>query len=200
MPYSQFNTLKSLKKQLGLSVTNQQLFEKIDLIEPSAWLKESLTLAINHKTAFFSEKSRSEAIVFPILVSLQAMTNYQFALYSGANLDAEKEKGLNGECDYILGKGEQGSELECPIFCIVEAKDNDIDIGVPQCIAQMFGATIYNQQENNNISLIYGCVTTGETWQFIKFENNTAYIDTNRFYLTQLPEILGVINYIIQKA
>ncbi len=197
MAYSQFNTLKLVKKNLGIPISNKLLFEGVEKMPPSASLLAFLEMTTGHKTSFFSEKSRSEAIVFPILVNLQKELDYQFSLYSGATIDAEKERGLNGECDYVLGKGEQGSEIETPIFCLVEAKDNDIDIGIPQCIAQLCGADLFNKQEGMEISPLYGCATTGETWQFIKYENGAAIIDTKRYYLTQLSEILGIIGHIV---
>ncbi len=197
MAYSQFNTLKLVKKNLGIQITNKLLFAGVEKMPPSEFLLSFLEMTTGHKTAFFSEKSRSEAIVFPVLVNLQKEMDFQFSLYSGATIDAEKERGLNGECDYILGKGEQGAEIETPIFCVVEAKDNDIDIGIPQCIAQLCGADLFNKQEGIKISPLYGCTTTGETWQFIKYEDGMAVIDTKRYYLTQLDEILGIIRHIV---
>ncbi len=43
---------------------------------------------------------------------------------------------------------------------------------------------------------MFGCVTTGETWQFIKLENNLAVIDAERFYLSEIGNILGVFKAI----
>jgi hypothetical protein len=61
----------------------------------------------------------------------------------------------------------------------------------------MLGARLFNQNENNDIETIYGCVTTGETWQFIKLENEVIHIDSHRYYINNVGEILGVLQVII---
>ena len=175
MPYSQFTSLRAVKKQFGLKIENRRLFSTVEPVEASDWLKQTISKSSARRIAFFSEKSRSEAIVFPILLELNNRNNDVFNLYSGAFIDADKEKGLNGECDFVLGLGKQNIEVESPIFCIVEAKDNDIDLGVPH--AQMYGALLYNKQDENPVSVIYGSVTTGDTWVFLQLENDTVFID-----------------------
>lgn len=199
MPYSQFNSLQTLKKQLEITVKTQLLFEESAAIVPSEWLQQTLDRVLTHQVAYFSEKSRSEAIVFPILLEIQCLYNYNFGLYSGAIMEADKNKGLNGECDFILSNAAQSIELERPIFCIVEAKDNDIELGVPQCIAQMLGAQIFNGQEGYDSPTIYGAVTTGTEWLFLKLENKIAYIDTNRYYIANVPSLLGIIGRIVHQ-
>ena len=198
MPYNQFTTLKAVKKQFGLKIESKRLFSTVEPVEPSDWLKQTISKSSARRIAFFSEKSRSEAIVFPILLELNNRNDDVFNLYSGAFIDADKEKGLNGECDFVLGLGKQNIEVESPIFCIVEAKDNDIDLSVPQCIAQMYGALLYNKQDENAVSVIYGSVTTGDTWLFLRLENDTVYIDEGFYYLAKLEDILGVLQSVIK--
>ncbi len=84
--------------------------------------------------------------------------------------------------------------IEQPIFCIVEAKNDNLENGVPQCIAEMFAARIANERQNKPIDVIYGCVTTGHSWQFLKLEGSTAYQDANIYGLTDLPKILGILH------
>lgn len=81
MPYSKF-TLVSVKKQFGLVDKRVELFKNLVLIEPSSWLLE--TLDNMNELAYFSEKSRSECIVMPILVEIRKRNNNSFSIYSGA--------------------------------------------------------------------------------------------------------------------
>ncbi len=67
---------------------------------------------------------------------------------------------MNGECDFILAKDVGSFSNNYPIFHIVEAKKNDIDLGVPQCAAQLVGAKFFNEKKSIKIDKIYGCVTT----------------------------------------
>ena len=52
-------------------------------------------------------------------------------------------------------------------MAIVEAKRNDIDGGLGQCVAQMVAAAVYNDRAGQPPAAVYGCVTTGEDWQFL---------------------------------
>ena len=195
MSYSKFN-YKRIRQELDIHNENILLFSSIQSIQPSAWLCECMEFA-SGALALFSEKSRSEAIVFPILAELTKHNNYKISLYSGAVLNADDTKGLNGECDFILGKGKQDYYIDSPLFCMIEAEDNDIEKNIPQCIAQMEGARLYNQNEGKNIHVIYGCVTTGTEWQFLKLENQICFIDKKRYYINDLPSLLGVLQTIV---
>lgn len=195
MAYSKF-TLVTAKKQLELKDKRVTLFKDIKPINPSAWLKE--TLEITDEVAYFSEKSRSEGIVMPILLEIKRQSN-NFAIYSGALLDVDKKQGLNGEVDFILGRSTQNYELEAPLFCMVEAKDNDIEIGLGQCVAQMYAARLFDEREGYDIKHIYGCVTSGVEWQFLKLEGDTILIEKQRYYLQNLPQILGFLKKIVEE-
>jgi hypothetical protein len=161
MAYSKF-TLVSVKKQFGLVDKRIPLFPNLTLVESSDWLKQTLEYSID--IAYFSEKSRSEAVVMPILIEVRRKNKNKLAVYSGAMLDVDKKQGLNGEVDFILGYSTQNYEVEAPIFCMVEAKDNDIETGLGQCVAQMIAARMLNEKEGYPHDEIYGCVTTGEDW------------------------------------
>lgn len=194
MSYRDF-TLSSLKQHFQLQEVDQALFPQVKKVKPSAWLKK--TLAMGLALPLHSEKARSERIVSPILLEVREQKVQQFSIYSGVNLDVDKELGLNGECDFILSRQPAAYDLQSPIFALLEAKDNDIKQGLPQCFAQMLGARLFNQQNQEKVEVIYGCVTTGEIWQFIKLEGNTMQIDTRRFYLQSVADILGTLHQII---
>lgn len=196
MPYSEFNLAK-VKKNFSLEEIYDNLFENFTPLQPSNWLEETLDISLELAIYSSSEKARSEFIVVPILLELERINNKKFAIYSGENLDVDESKGLNGECDFILTKGRITNTIQTPIFSLLEAKKNDIKSGLGQCIAQMLGAKIYNENEGNQIDSIYGCVTTGENWQFMKLENNRIIIDIKRYYINDLGLLLRVFQNIL---
>jgi hypothetical protein len=104
---------------------------------------------------------------------------------------------LNGECDFIISKAIKTYIIQAPIFALVEAKQNIVENNMGQCAAQMMGARIFNQSENQPIETIFGCVTNGEVWQFLKLENQTILIDAKKYFLDNIPQILGVLQAII---
>ncbi len=167
MSYSDFS-LEDVIKKFTLVEKTTKMFEDVKTLAMSQWLKETMDLSLDFALSSASEKARSEFIVVPILLEMERKNSKSFAIHSGKRLDVDPERGLNGECDFILAKGEMSHTVQSPIFALVEAKKNDIELGLGQCVAQMIGARIFNQNEGNDIHTIFGCVTTGETWQFLK--------------------------------
>jgi hypothetical protein len=57
----------------------------------------------------------------------------------------------------------------------------------------MIAAQIFNNQENNSIKTIWGAVTSGTNWQFLKLENNIVELDLKDYYLHDIEKILGFL-------
>ena len=198
MAYSNF-TLTEVIEKFDLLLVNSRLFEGLLPIAPSVWLNETLNLGLDFALKSGSEKARSEFIVAPILLEMERINDQKFAIYSGMNLDADKERGLSGECDFILSKGAIAYTIQTPIFALVEAKKNDVESGLGQCIAQMFGAQVVNLRHNQKeqIDTVYGCVTTGERWQFMKLSGQVVSIDVDRYYINEIEKIIGCLQAIL---
>jgi hypothetical protein len=194
MPYNSF-TLKKLEKAFQLQETVQPLFPIIKNLEISDWLQQ--TLEKGSCLPIKSEKARSEMIIAPILLEMMEKNQRTFTIFSGDSLDVDADKGLNGECDFIISKAIKTYTIQAPIFVIKEAKQNIIENNMGQCAAQMMGARIFNQSESQPIETIFGCVTNGEVWQFLKLENQTILIDARKYFLDNLEQILGVLQAII---
>jgi len=196
MAYSDFS-LNQVKKVFGLTEQSVQLFSDVPTLEPSNWLQETLSYSLKLALSSSSEKARSEFIIAPILIELERRNLNKLSIYSGENLDVDEDQGLKGECDFILSKGSISLTIQAPIFSLVEANKSDIKGGLGQCIAQMLGAQRFNELENNSIPGIYGCVTTGEDWQFLKLEDNFVFVDNQRYYINELGKIVGIFQFIV---
>ena len=169
MAYSDF-TLDRVRHEFGVTVRDQALFETIGDLVPSAWLRESLQKGAGPARA--SEKARGEFIVAPILIECCNRLEPSINIFSGVTLDADPAKELNGVCDFILARSASRYALESPLMMIVEAKKHDIDEGLGQCAAQMLAATRYNERDGKPVPWLYGCVTNGDLWHFLKLEGN----------------------------
>ncbi len=197
MPYSDFK-LEVVVSQFNLKVRDADLFSPLIPIEPSDWLTQTLSFTRTLGRRSDTEKSRSEFMVAPILAEVERANPDRVAVYSGKMMDADKSLGLNGECDFLLGRGTASSlDLRCPIFSIVEAKRQDLKLGVGQCVAQMIGAQIFNQHHHEPLNNIFGCVTTGDLWQFYQLQGNELICDTELYYLNQVDRILGVFQSVL---
>lgn len=196
MAYTDF-TLASLEQKFGVKNQRRTLFSPLPPLPLSTDLQKALTRA--RELPVRSEKARSEWIVAPILLELRELTNRFFTIYSGDNLNADEEAGLKGECDFILAKDTGTFDINYPILQIVEAKRNDLEVGVPQCAAQLIGARLFNEKKNVTIPMLYGCVTTGDEWVFMRLVDNELVIDIRKYYLVEIGELLTLFVDIINQ-
>ncbi|MEZ4605977.1 MAG: hypothetical protein R2880_00400 [Deinococcales bacterium] len=193
MAYSDFN-LAQLQSQFHLTISQALLFKEIKAFSPPNWLPVLLDKAM--PLALSSEKARSEFIIAPILLSLKD-DHPDIGIYSGQRLDSDISQGLLGECDFIISASQSLALIQKPIISIVEAKKSDIESGLGQCAAQMLGAQHLNLRQQNSHDVVYGCVTTGEVWQFLKLQKQSLLIDSERYYINELGLILAVLQQIL---
>jgi hypothetical protein len=195
MGYSNFKNLKMLTKKYGLDSKRQLLFvPTVEKVLPSEMLESQLKKA--YLMPLTNEKAKSERLVSPILMEVVEKYADKISLFSGENIDVKDDADLNGPCDFSFALHPPKDYIDAPIISLVEAKKEDMEYGIGQCAAQMYGAKLFNEQEGQNIEVIYGCATDGIEWQFIKFENQTFYVDQRP--ITDLGEILGTWHNIIQ--
>ncbi len=193
MAYSNFSLSETIK-QFNLIVQDKQdLFADIAKIQPSPYLEFTLNYNFSLATKINTEKSRSEMIIAPILLEIRRLTDDRISLFSGREFNVAPEKGLNGACDFLISLSDSQLMINAPVVAIVEAKKEDIIGGLGQCIAEMLAAQLFNEQENNAIPIIYGVVTSGNIWRFLKLEKNVVHIDKVEYYINQIAEILAIL-------
>ncbi len=193
MSYSSF-TLKRVKEDFDIKVIeNSDLFSLIEAITISEYLQKTLNYNVPLALAISTEKARAELIITNVLLELKRYLNDQISLFSGINFDVDKDRDLNGFCDYILSQSPEQFYLSSPIIAVVEAKNEQVTSGLGQCIAEMIAAKIFNDREGHSVDKIYGVVTTGNNWKFLKYEQGIAYIDKPEYYIANVDKILGIL-------
>ncbi|HAC62252.1 MAG TPA: hypothetical protein DCF68_01630 [Cyanothece sp. UBA12306] len=193
MAYNDF-TLSSIKKQFKINLIEEVgLFASIPPRQPSTLLKEILAENIPLALGSNTEKSRSEMIIAPILIELRKQFKQKISIFSGVKFNVDPEQGLNGNCDFIINQSSELLMITAPIITIVEAKKEDLNLGLGQCIAEMIAAQIFNERENCQINKILGVVTSGTNWKFLKLEQQTIYIDLQEYYLDNIGQLLGIL-------
>jgi len=194
MAYRDFTTLSKFKKAFNLRIDEESdLFVTVEPLQPSESLAATLAETVELALAINTEKARSEMIITPILLELRRRVNYQISLFSGSDFNVDFEKGLNGDCDFIISRFKEQLTINAPVAIIVEAKNENIKGGLGQCAAAMLAAQLFNQQEENDIQTIYGAVTTGDIWKFLKLEDADVCIDLSNYYIKDINKILGIL-------
>ncbi|WP_445632320.1 Type I restriction enzyme R protein N-terminal domain-containing protein [Nostoc sp. DSM 114161] len=193
MAYSDFKLSEVIQK-FGLKIDEQSgLFANIqeedysDLL--ATILRENVDLAVSINT----EKARSEMIISPILLEVRRKLNYEISLFSGVDFNVDTQNGLNGFCDFLISLSKEQLFIRAPVITLVEAKNENLKLGLAQCIAEMVAADLFNEQQGNSIKRIYGAVTIGTIWQFLKLEDKVVSIDLSEYYIKDIKKILGIL-------
>ncbi|MGB0930139.1 MAG: hypothetical protein ACPGVB_05155 [Chitinophagales bacterium] len=185
--------IKTVIKKINLDLEMRRLFEGIQAIAPSAWLQQ--TLAMTEFLPPTNEKAKSERLISPILIEVAHYYQKKVSFFSGKNIEIDSKLDLAGPCDFFFSLQSPKPYFEAPIVSLAEAKDEDMDWGIAQCAAQIYGAKLFNEREGKNLPFLYGCATDGIEWHFLRFENDVFELDTKIY--TDLNLVLGIWSRII---
>ena len=137
-------------------------------------------------------------IVAPILIELRKQFNNRIGLFSGKDFTVDSLRGLNGFCDFLISKSPEQLIIEAPVIALVEAKNDNIESSLAQCMAETIAAQLFNQQKGNEIKKVYGVVTTGSLWKFMQLEDQTISLDLNEYFVGNLGKIIGILRSFIE--
>ena len=201
MPYSNF-TIKKIQKDFGVEIIEKtDLFSNIESREIGDHLQQTLLDNVSLAVAVNTEKARSELIIAPVLIEIRKIFNKEISFFSGIELNIDKERDLTGFCDFIISLSPEQLFLNTPVITVVEAKNENIMSGLGQCAAEMIASQIFNEQEGTTLSKIYGVVTSGNIWKFLKLEGNKLCIDLDDYSIKEISKIVGILcSMIEQKA
>ena len=199
MAYSDF-TFAKLEDELGLTIAELNLFSEIAPVEPSLVLKEVLKENVPLGLSINTEKARSELIISPVLVELRKQLNHQISLFSGLEFNVAPTKGLKGFCDFVISGSPTQIVFSAPLIQIVEAKNENIKSGIPQCVAEMCAAQIFNKRKGTVIPILYGVVTIGSSWKFLQLQNKIVTIDSIEYFIDNPGKLLGIMAHMIDQA
>lgn len=200
MPYSKFSSLSLVQEAFGLTLRERErIFSDVAPLAPSEQLLSTLREYLPLASAVNTEKARSELIIAPVLLEIRRHYTGEVGFFSGTEFSVEPEVGLSGYCDYILTASADLYEVRSPVVTLVEAKNEDIKSGLGQCIAEMVAAQRFNQRQGNDIRTIYGVVTTGVIWKFIRLTDLVVSIDLDEYYVNEIEKILGVLSLPFQR-
>ena len=199
MSYSEFTTILKVKQAFGLTtVEGPRFLPQITPIAPSATLTDFLANSLPVAVATGSEKARSEMIITPVLLEVRKILQQSISLFSGEDFSVDYKTGLNGICDYLISRSPEMLEIEAPAVAVVEAKKADLKTGIGQCVAEMVAMQKFNEAKGKPISVIYGSVSNGTQWRFLKLEDTIVSIDLNDYALPPVDEILGMLVWMLR--
>jgi len=214
MSFKEYSKFNALEEKFNADTNGSDLLSSIAKIEASERLQEELLQGF--RLGFRTEKERSERLIAHILHEVADKHLENFILHSGRNLKTESFTSLKGECDFVFAKNTVDKYIKSPTCLFIESKAKDMEQGMKQVLAQMFGGMYYNIEQENEIPVIWGVATIGGLWEFVKleklpeedkkdflitFDKNTFAItkdyDTNKIIGTE--KLLGIFDFILKK-
>ena len=193
MPYSQF-TIDVISETFGFTISERiGIFTDVPAVDHSTFLAQTLKEYIPLAVAIGTEKSRSEFIIAPILFELKKQLLNRISLFSGKEFNVAPEQGLSGFCDFLISLSPEQLFIQAPVVTIVEAKNDNIQLGLGQCIAEMIAAKLFNERKENKIEIIYGVVTTGSVWKFMRLIEQRIEVDLDEYFIQDIGKILGIL-------
>ncbi len=196
MAFSDF-TYPEVLAQLGLTFDNaDDLFAGVALVAPLPSLQHSLPITVSLASTISTEKARSEWIVAPVLADFWSRYHGRIGLYSGVIFNADPSASLNGFCDYLISRSPQQVTVTPPVLVAFEAKNESIPGGLGQCVAAMVGAQRFNRRLGAPADPIYGCVTTGTAWRFLRLSDLTLTLGLREYGIGEVDRLLGILIHI----
>jgi hypothetical protein len=163
---------------VSLSNTGLQLPQQLP-IDPEALrieLQENLTLVDPS-----SEIARREALIFPILKTVCKFIHAPLKIEYPVRVNSW----LKGSFDYFIPTPQN--------LLVIEAKNADLAKGFTQLAVELIAL---DQWTNSTAPMLYGTVTTGDTWKFGVFQRQERIIckDINTYAIpNNLSQILSIL-------
>ncbi len=193
MAFSDFD-LKTAVQTFALSEERDtDLFAAVEPLQPSEFLRVWLDTFAPVALGVNSEKARSEFIIAPMLAETKLRVGTTVNVLPGVTFEVDKEQGLTGFCDFLIARSPEIYYIQGPLVAVVEAKKEDLIAGLGQCVAEMVAIRLFNQREGTPVPAVFGCVTSGSIWRFLKLEEARLFIDRLEYHLRDAAKILGIL-------
>jgi hypothetical protein len=188
--FSSFD-VPSAFKQLGIKNLHNWKIEA-PAIAPSDFFKQRLVKL----ESFFDLRNYEESkkLIIDALCEEGMETSRYLKVWKGALLRSDV---TGGNVDYLIA--EKKAYLEAPMLCIVEAKKDDFEQGLAQCLVEMQACQWNNLQLGHSIEVL-GIITNGETWRFYKLTTDQKVYETLPYAMNNLDTIIGALRFIFEQC
>src|SRR5204863_1338801 len=122
-------------------------------------------------------------IIAPMLAETKLRAGGSVNVLPGVTFEVDKGQGLTGFCDFLIARSPEIYYLQGPRVAVVEAKKEDLVAGLGQCVAEMVAIRLFNEREGTPLPAVFGCITSGSSWRFLKLEESKLVIDKSEYYL-----------------
>lgn len=193
MAYSRFTLSKVVENFQLTIIEGDRFLPDVPPISPSALLTDTLKETVPWAIAVSSEKARSEGIINPVLLEVRRRLRGKISVFSGEEFTVQPEVDLTGDVDFLISRSPEQLFIKIPAVVLVATKTQDLKQALGECVAEMVAAQRFNEQKRLSISTIYGVVTSGTVWRFLKLEQQVITVDLTNYSLPPVEEVLSFL-------
>ncbi|MEM8637315.1 MAG: hypothetical protein AAGG51_00660 [Cyanobacteria bacterium P01_G01_bin.54] len=161
-------------------------------ISPTAFFEERLKRLRTHFDLRYCEKSKELLIDAFCEEALEGVDRLK--IWKGAKLES---KTTTGNIDYLVAP--RKDYLDTPFLCIVEAKKDDFEQGLAQCLAELKACQKWNQEQDLALDIV-GIATNGEGWRFYQLSVNQQVKETLLYSSKEVDLLLGVLHDLFKRC
>ena len=193
MAYSRFTLSKVVENFQLTIIEGDRFLPDVPPISPSALLTDTLKETVPWAIAVSSEKARSEGIINPVLLEVRRRLRGKISVFSGEEFTVQPEVDLTGDVDFLISRSPEQLFIKVPAVVLVATKTQDLKQALGECVAEMVAVQRFNEQKRLSISTIYGVVTSGTVWRFLKLEQQVITIDLTNYSLPPVEQVLSFL-------
>jgi hypothetical protein len=191
--YADFD-LKRAVRSFGLATEDRPgLFDDVAPIEPSDFLRDHIGEFAPIARGINTEQARRQYLISPILMDAKRQSRMPLNVLPGVPLAVDESKGLTGTCDYLIARSPEFYFVDSPVAAIAAAPREDMVAALGPCVAAMVAIRLFNERDAKPLTTVYGAVSTGSNWRFLRLDGHRLSIDRGEYYLVDLARILGIL-------
>lgn len=188
--FSGFN-LASAYRQLGIKTLESWSLPALTL-EPTNFFTQRLERL--HRTFDLRSYEESKKLLIDAFCEEAMEGITKLKIWKGGKIESDV---VVGNADYLIA--ERQDYLDTPFLCIVEAKRDDFEQGLAQCLVEMQACQWENNQAGKTLDVL-GVVTNGQGWVFYKLTLTGVVHETRTYIADDAAQLLGALHYIFQEC
>ncbi|MCA6585517.1 MAG: hypothetical protein ACK5EU_08310 [Pseudanabaena sp.] len=188
--FSSFD-LASAYKQLGIKTLTHWELPDLAMAPSEFFIKRLERLHRNFDLRSYEESKKLLIDAF----CEEAMDSIdKLKIWKGGKIESDI---LIGNADYLIAARQD--YLDTPFLCIVEAKRDDFEQGLAQCLVEMQACQWENRQVGKEIDVL-GIVTNGQGWIFYKLTLTDKVYETGMYSSDDVAKTLGALRLAFQEC
>lgn len=187
-----FSGFKLANAYQHLGITTLEAWDlSLTPLEPSDFFRERLNRL--QQTFDLRAYEKSKELLIDAVCEEVLYPNPSLKVWKGAALSSDT---LTGNVDYLVTDWKD--YLDTPFLCIVEAKRDDFEQGLAQCLVEMLACRWNNKRQYGELGefSVFGIVTNADTWRFYELTATGSVRESLPYAMGNLPTVLGALRLV----